>query len=196
MTSPAWNPHDPNADPAIPVNTPTAVNGQVVIVDYDPAWPAMYTREAGRIRAALGDLARRVEHIGSTAVPGLPAKPCIDILLVVKDSAEEPAYVPDLVAAGYVLRIRAPEWDEHRIFKGSEINLNLHVWGEGSSEIDRHLAFRDWLRAQDDDRERYAAAKRELGARHWVHMQDYAEAKNAIVNEIQERMSTNEDTHR
>jgi GrpB-like predicted nucleotidyltransferase (UPF0157 family) len=189
MTSSNWNPHDPNADPTIPVNTPTAVNGQIAIVDYDPAWPAMFRREAERICTALGDRALRIEHMGSTAVPGLPAKPCIDILLVVKDSAVEPAYVTDLEAAGYVLRIRQPEWNEHRVFKGSELNLNLHVWSEGSSEIDRHLQFRDWLRAHDDDRDLYAAAKRKLAARHWTHVQDYAEAKNAIVTEIQNRMN-------
>jgi len=189
MTSSSWNPHDPNADRTIPVNTPTVVNGQVVIVDYDPAWPAMFAREEERIRDALGKRALRIEHMGSTAVPGLPAKPCIDILLVVADSADEPAYVPDLEAAGYVLRIREPDWHEHRVFKGSEMNLNLHVWSEGSPEIDRHIAFRDWLRTHAEDRDLYAATKRELAARHWPHMQDYADAKDAIVAEIQRRIN-------
>lgn len=188
MTSLPFDPHEPNADPSLPVNTPTTVDGQIIIVDYDHTWPELFEREAARIRTALGDRALRIEHIGSTAVPGLPAKPCIDILLVVANAADEPAYVPDLEAAGYVLRIRAPEWDEHRIFKGSDINLNLHVWGTGSSEIDRHPGFRDWLRAEDVDRERYASAKRELAGRHWKTMQDYAEAKSGIVMEIQERM--------
>jgi GrpB-like predicted nucleotidyltransferase (UPF0157 family) len=189
MNQTPFDPHHPNADPTIPVNTPTAVNGQIVLVDYDPAWPAKFQCEADRIRAALGDRALRVEHMGSTAVPGLPAKPCIDILLVVQDSADELSYVTDLEAAGYVLRIRQPEWNEHRVFKGSEINLNLHVWSEGSPEIDRHLAFRDWLRTHEVDRGLYAATKRELAARHWTLVQDYAEAKNEVVTEIQNRMT-------
>ncbi len=184
-----FNPHDPNADPATPVNTPTRVNGQVVILEYDPAWPAMYEEQASNIREALGDRVLLLEHIGSTAVPGLPAKPCIDMLLVVADPDDEPAWVPDLEATGFVLRIREPERNGHRVFKGRDVNLNLHVWRIGDPQIDRHLAFRDWLREHDDDRDRYAAAKRDLATRHWDLLQDYADAKNDIVQEIQQRMA-------
>lgn len=186
----SYDPYAPNADPSQPVNTRTAINGQVIIVDYDDAWPGMYQREETRIRAALGDRALQIEHIGSTAVPGLPAKPCIDILLAVADSADEPAYVPDLEAAGYVLRIREPDWHEHRVFKGRQINLNLHVWTIGDPEIDRHLGFRDWLRTHSDDRDRYATTKRLLGSQQWETMQDYADAKDAIVAEIHGRMGS------
>jgi GrpB-like predicted nucleotidyltransferase (UPF0157 family) len=117
-------------------------------------------------------------------VPTLPAKPIIDIVLEVQDSADEPAYVPALDAAGYVLHIREPEWYEHRVFKGPDTNINLHVFSTGCEETDRMVLFRDWLRGYDADRERYAAAKRELAARDWKYVQQYADAKTAIVAEI------------
>jgi GrpB-like predicted nucleotidyltransferase (UPF0157 family) len=101
------------------------------LVEYDPDWPDRFKREAERIRAVLGDRVLQLEHVGSTAVPGLPAKPIIDLLLVLENSADEPAYVPDMEAAGYVLRIREPEWNEHRLFKGPDTNINLHVFSSG-----------------------------------------------------------------
>ncbi len=140
-----------------------------------------------RIRAALGEKVVRLEHAGSTSVPTLPAKPIIDIVLEVQDSADEPAYVPDLEAAGYVLRIREPEWFEHRLFKGPDTNINLHVFSAGCEETDRMVLFRDWLRGYDADRELYASAKRELAARDWKYVQQYADAKTAIVSEIMSR---------
>src|SRR6266513_4010027 len=88
----------------------------IQIVDYDPEWPRLYEREAERVQSTLGDRVLLIEHVGSTSVPGLAAKPRIDILLVVADSADEQAYVPVLEAAGYVLRIREPDWYEHRAF--------------------------------------------------------------------------------
>ena len=146
--------------------------------------PALYEREAARIRSLLGDRVRLLEHAGSTSVPGLAAKPIIDIELAVPDSADEPAYVPDLEAGGYVLRGREPDWFEHRLFKGTDPAVNLHVFTEGSPEIDRTLAFRDRLRTDEDDRRLYEATKRELAARDWVYVQDYADAKDEIVAAI------------
>src|SRR5262245_16761182 len=134
----------------------------IQIVDYDLEWPRLFEREAVRIRAALGDRVLLLEHVGSTSVPGLAAKPKIDILLVVADSANEPAYVPDMQAAGYRLHIREPDWFEHRMFKGPDIDINLHVFTQGCSEIDRMLLFRDWLRANAADRDLYERTKREL----------------------------------
>jgi GrpB-like predicted nucleotidyltransferase (UPF0157 family) len=166
------------------VGTPPELKSKIEIVDYDPAWPELYEREDVRIRAALGEKVVRLEHAGSTSVPTLPAKPIIDIVLEVRDSADEPAYVPDLEAAGYVLQIREPEWFQHRLFKGPDTNVNLHVFSTGCEEADRMVLFRDWLRGYDTDRERYAAAKRELAARDWKYMQQYADAKTAIVQEI------------
>lgn len=158
--------------------------GQIEIADYDPRWPLLYDREEARIRAALGDGVVRIEHAGSTSVPGLPAKPVIDILLEVPDSAAESAYVPALEAAGYRLRIREPEWFEHRLFKGPDTNVNLHVFTAGCEEVGKMLAFRDHLRRDATDRELYATSKRELAARDWKHVQQYADAKTAVVREI------------
>lgn len=162
-------------------------NAPINLVEYDPRWPALFEREAERIRSALGDKALRVEHVGSTSVPGLCAKPIIDILLVVRDSSDEPSYVPALEAAGYTLRIREPEWFEHRLFKGPDTDINLHVFSEGASEIERMLRFRDRLRTCAEEREKYAQAKRRLAQRKWRYVQDYAEAKTAIVREIMDK---------
>jgi GrpB-like predicted nucleotidyltransferase (UPF0157 family) len=187
--TPPYDPHSPDADPSRPVNTKTAIDGQVALVDYDPAWTAMFQRQADRIRSALGDRALMVEHIGSTSVPGLIAKPCIDIALVVADAGDDDAYVPDLQQAGYVLRISEVFHDEpHRVFKASDMNVNVHVHSQGSSEAAREIAFRDWLRGHPDDRDHYASAKRELAGRTWRYMQDYADAKDTVVAEIQEHI--------
>ena len=156
----------------------------VLLEEYDPEWPRLFEREAERIRAVLGDAAVAIEHTGSTSVPGLAAKPIVDITLVVEDSADEAAYVPALEAAGYVLRIREPEWYEHRLFKGPDTNVNLHVFSRGCEEIDRMTRFRDWLRANDADRDLYLRTKRDLAARDWKFVQNYADAKSAVVREI------------
>jgi GrpB-like predicted nucleotidyltransferase (UPF0157 family) len=158
--------------------------GRIPIVNYDPRWPILFEREAGRIRAAVGERALRIEHAGSTSVPGLAAKPIIDILLAVADSADEAAYVPALEAAGYVLRIREADWHEHRMFKGPDTDINLHVFSRGCPEIDRTLRFRDWLRGQPDDRDLYARTKLELAAKEWKYVQNYADAKTAVIEEI------------
>jgi GrpB-like predicted nucleotidyltransferase (UPF0157 family) len=156
----------------------------IAILDYDPRWPELFAREAERIRVALGSHALRIEHVGSTSVPGLAAKPVIDVLLVVSDSAEEAAYVPHLQAGGYVLRTREPNWHEHRLFKGPDTNVNLHVFSLGCPEIDRMLLFRDWLRSHAPDCELYARTKLELARKEWNKVQDYADAKSAVVEEI------------
>jgi len=161
----------------------------ITLAEYDPQWPALFDREAARIRAVLGDTAVRVEHVGSTSVPGLAAKPIIDILLAVPDSADEQTYVPALQATGYVLRIREPDWFEHRLFKGPDTNINLHVFTVGAAEIDRMLLFRDRLRADDADRDAYLQVKRDLARRTWRHVQHYADSKTAIVQQIMARAS-------
>ena len=117
-------------------------------------------------------------------MPGLAAKPRIDVLLVVPDSANESTYVPALEAVGYVLRIREPDWYEHRVFKGPDTEVNLHVFTQGCIEIDRMLRFRDWLRSNDSDRELYERTKRELARRDWTYTQNYADAKSEVVEEI------------
>jgi GrpB-like predicted nucleotidyltransferase (UPF0157 family) len=120
-------------------------------------------------------------------VPGLPAKPIIDMVLELPDSSDEPAYLPDMEAAGYTLVIREPEWFEHRVFKGPDTNINLHVFTAGSAEAERMLRFRDWLRSNPADLELYLRTKRELAARDWKYVQQYADAKGAVVQEIMAR---------
>jgi len=169
---------------SVTVGARRRVDGPIYLADYDPSWPVLYEREAARIRGVLGDRVLTLEHVGSTSVPGLPAKPIIDILLAVPDSADEADYVPPMEAAGYAVRIREPDWHEHRVFKGPDTDINLHTFSAGSSEIERMLAFRDWLRTHDDERDLYLATKRELAARHWTYVQDYADAKGEVVEAI------------
>jgi GrpB-like predicted nucleotidyltransferase (UPF0157 family)/SAM-dependent methyltransferase len=169
---------------AVTVGPLQRLDGPVVLVEPDPAWPALYEREAARIRAALGDRVVSIDHVGSTSIPDLIAKPIIDIALVVPDSSDEAAYVPDLEAAGYRLRIRTPDWEQHRMLKGPDTDVNLHVFSPGSAEVDRMVRFRDRLRADAADRERYAASKRALASRTWAYVQHYADAKSGIVEDI------------
>jgi GrpB-like predicted nucleotidyltransferase (UPF0157 family) len=162
------------------------LTGPITFVDYDPEWPGLYAREERRIRSLLGDRVIRIEHTGSTSVPGLAAKPVIDITMLVADVNDEPAYVPDLEAAGYTVRIREfePDWYDHRVFKGPDTNINLHVFSDGCIEIERMVGFRDWLRTHDDDRELYERTKRDLIERDWAYVQNYADAKTEVVEEI------------
>jgi len=182
-----WGPAEEAALRAAWVTEPPRLAGPVVVADYDPAWPALFEREAARLRDLLGAEIRLLEHVGSTSVPGLAAKPIIDILLVVPDPADESRYLPPLERAGYRLVIREPGWHEHRALKGPDTNINLHVHGPDSPEIERHLKFRDRLRADAADRELYQRAKRELAARDWTYLQQYADAKSAVVEEILSR---------
>jgi GrpB-like predicted nucleotidyltransferase (UPF0157 family) len=161
--------------------------GPIQIVDYNPDWPQLFEREAERIQATLCDRVLLLEHVGSTSVPGLAAKPIIDLLLVVEDSADEPSYVPALEAAGYMLRVREPDWYEHRMFKGLDTDINLHVFPLGCPEIDRMLLFRNWLRSNASDRRLYECTKYELARLDWKYTQNYADAKTAVIEEILSR---------
>jgi len=159
-------------------------NAPIELIEYSPNWPRLFIREAERVRATLGARVLMLEHVGSTSVPGLAAKPIIDMVLGVADSADESAYVPAMESAGYVLRIREPEWNQHRLFKGPDTNINLHVFSFRCPEIDKMLMFRDWLRANDADRNLYERTKRELAQQTWKYVQNYADAKTAVVEEI------------
>ena len=159
-------------------------NAPVQLVDYDAEWPALFIREENRLRATLGDRVLTLEHVGSTSVPRLAAKPIIDMILAVADSADEQAYVPAMESAGYVLHIREPEWHQHRLFKGPDTTINLHTYSFGCPEIDKMLMFRDWLRSNDADRELYERTKRELAKQTWKYVQNYADAKTSVVEEI------------
>ena len=156
----------------------------VRIVDYDPAWPARFESERARIASALGSTARRVEHIGSTAVPGLAAKPIVDVLVTVDDPDDDISFVPALIGAGYPLRVIEPG---HRTFRSPARDVHVHLWRAGSDDEGRHLLFRDWLRESADDRAAYETVKRDLAARQWDDSNDYANAKTEIVTAIMER---------
>jgi GrpB-like predicted nucleotidyltransferase (UPF0157 family) len=167
-----------------PVST---LNKPIDLHPYNPKWPSMYAEFERQIRDALRSAALLVEHVGSTAVAGLSAKPIIDVVLEVSDSADEDSYVQALERQGYILRIREPDWFEHRMLKPPGMDANVHVFSQGCEEIQRMLAFRDWLRTNSADRELYERTKQELAARTWKHVQNYADAKSDVVREIMSR---------
>lgn len=157
---------------------------RVELVEYDPRWPERFAVERDRIVAALGDRAVGVHHIGSTSVPGLAAKDRVDVCLEVADPDDEPAYLPDLLSAGYTVRVVEPG---HRCLvraEASEPATNLHVYAVDAAEVGAYLRFRDRLRHDDADRRRYEAVKRSLAGREWPDVNFYAEAKGPVIREI------------
>jgi GrpB-like predicted nucleotidyltransferase (UPF0157 family) len=179
----------PGADPFLPGHAQTPYT--IRIEEYDEEWPHRFADAERLIRDALGARVCELHHVGSTAVPGLPAKPFIDVDLVVADPADEASYVPDLEAAGFSHRIREPWWHGHRLLVRPEPRVTLHVFGPDCPEVIRHLMFRDWLREHPDERERYAAAKRVAAATtnaEGGHGMDYNAHKQAVVYEIYDRM--------
>ena len=169
---------------AATVGERTTFNSTVYLAPYDPVWPSTFNRLKRQIHDALGDGVLRLEHVGSTAVPELSAKPIIYMVLAVADSSDEPSYVKPLEEKGYTLRIREPEWYEHRMLNPPEVEGNLHVFSAGCGEIENMLLFRDWLRTNTDDRLLYEKSKRKLTARTWKYRQNYADAKSEVVEEI------------
>ena len=157
---------------------------EIRVVDYDVNWPSVFQRHAAKIKEALGTAALRVEHIGSTSVQGLPAKPIIDILLIVEDSADERSYLPDLERAGYELRVREPLFHQHRMVRTPKKDVHIHVYTKNSPEIERYLIFRDRLRENASERTLYADTKRALAKRDWPHMDAYADAKTELIEAI------------
>jgi GrpB-like predicted nucleotidyltransferase (UPF0157 family) len=160
------------------------VSKTIRLVEHDPTWAAQYAKHADAIASALGERALLIEHIGSTAVPGLAAKPTIDILLVVANSADESSYVPQMEAAGYELRLREPDLDEHRLFGPPDRGANVHCVSPGSIEIERWLTFRDRLRSHAGDRRLYERTKKELARRPWPDTDAYARAKSDVIERI------------
>jgi GrpB-like predicted nucleotidyltransferase (UPF0157 family) len=153
----------------------------IAVVDYDERWPRRFQVTAGRVRHVLGEQALTVEHIGSTAVPGLAAKPIVDMLLTVPRVSDEAAYVPALESLGFVLRVRELG---HRMLRTPEQDVHLHVYEPNRPEVRDYLDLRDWLRVDADDRERYAAEKRRLSQQQWRDMNDYADGKSDIIREV------------
>jgi GrpB-like predicted nucleotidyltransferase (UPF0157 family) len=177
---------------AVTVGARQVLNGTINLVPYDPAWPLLFERLAMQIRRALGERVLLLEHVGSTSVPGLSAKPFIDMVLGVADSSDEASYVEPLEAIGYTLRIREPDWYQHRLLHPRDVPGKLHVFSVGCEEITQMLLFRDWLRTHVDDRLLYEETKRELAARVWKYTQNYADAKSAVVQEILARARRNQ----
>ena len=159
----------------------------IVVADYDDAWPARFEVLADRVRRALGPRVRCLEHIGSTSVPGLAAKPIIDMLLIVDDVQDEAAFVPPLEVAGFELRVRERG---HCMFRTPQRDVHLHVYASGRAEARDYLDLRDWLRVSSDDRTLYANVKRHLAQKQWNDMNDYADAKTDVVLDILTRART------
>ena len=171
--------------PGEPIDEAFLIGGperrDIVVVDYDPGWPGRFIAEQAKIRAALGAGTLEIEHIGSTAVPGLAANPVVDVLVVVPDVEDEAAYLPALERAGYLLRVREPG---HRMLRTPGRDVHVHVRTAADPAVAAHLTFRDRLRADAGDRDRYAATKRHLARQQWPTMNHYAEAKTGIIREI------------
>lgn len=162
-------------------------DGPIEIADYDPAWPDLAVEFIDRIRSALGTRAINLEHVGSTSVPGLPAKPIIDIDLTVADPSREEAWLPPLEQAGFALAIREPWWHEHRVVVANGPAANVHVFPPGCPELYRHRVFRDWLRANPDDRARYMEIKTrsaEAASARGETVMQYNDRKSAVIREI------------
>ncbi len=162
----------------------------VRIADYDPGWPALYATEAACLREALGSAAVRIEHVGSTAVPGLPAKPTIDIQVSVVSFEPFDAYGEPLRRLGY--EHRPNDEPRHRFFAlwgpDSERVAHVHVCEAGGEWERRHLAFRDALRSDPDLRARYEAEKRRVAALHPDDSLAYADAKTPWIRAEERRL--------
>jgi len=157
---------------------------EICMVAPDSSWPQRFRSEQARIMVALGAVALRVDHIGSTSVAGLVAKPIIDIDVSVSDPDDEVSYLPHMLAAGYLLRVREPG---HRMFRTPDLDVHVHVCAQGSQWERRHLLFRDWLRHNERDRAAYGQLKTDLARREWSDMNAYAAAKGPLIAAITER---------
>lgn len=197
-THPLWRPYE-TVDLVdagnILVEGLARVRRTVHVVAYDAAWPHRFAALEETVRTALGDRVHALNHVGSTSVPGLAAKPVIDADLLVADSGDEESYVPELVRAGFTLRVREPDWEQHRMLTVPDRSINLHVFSPGAREPVRHLMFRDWLRGNEEDRAAYAALKADLAARGFEDVMDYNNHKAALIYDIYERIFAADSAH-
>ncbi|WP_432514697.1 GrpB family protein [Kineococcus sp. SYSU DK001] len=152
--------------------------------DHDDRWAEVYEDHRRRVLDALAGLDVGVEHIGSTSVPGLAAKPVVDVVVVVPDLTAEEDYLDALLAAGYELRVREPG---HRLVRTPARDVHVHVYGRGDPAVDDYLLLRDHLRADAADRALYEAVKRDLIGRRWDDSNDYADAKGEVIGRIKAR---------
>lgn len=188
-THPLWRPFElPDDEEIARARVKPHLPEPVEVVAPDPCWPAAFDRVRDRIRNALGPVALEIEHVGSTAVAGLWAKPVIDVDLVVPDASDEPSFVPALEAAGFELRAREPEWEQHRFLRGTDPTSNLHVFSPGARESQRQRRFRDWLITHAADRNAYGALKRSLAQQGFTDVMHYNNAKAGLIYDIYERI--------
>ena len=175
---------------SVTVGTPDILNDKIYLAEYDSAWPSIFTELKQEIYDVLADKVILLEHVGSTSVPGLSAKPIIDMVLAVSDSSNESLYVPPLEKLGYVLKIREPNWHEHRVLKLLQPprKANLHIFTSGCPQIKRMITFRDWLRSHPEDMELYQKVKFKLSQQTWKYVQNYADAKSEVIEKIMSRV--------
>ncbi|WP_460467520.1 GrpB family protein [Calidifontibacter terrae] len=157
---------------------------ELFLLDHDSSWASDYAAHEARIRNALGEVAVAIEHIGSTSVPGLAAKPIIDVLVTVRDITADEDYVDPLIDAGYVLRVREPG---HRLVRTEQRDAHIHILEVGDPAATDYLLLRDRLRSDERDRQLYEDTKRDLTARDWADMNAYADAKTTVIEEIKDR---------
>ncbi|HET9423139.1 MAG TPA: GrpB family protein [Nocardioides sp.] len=194
---PLWRPFETPTDEEVArARVAPVVPTPVEVVPPDPGWADDFRRVRAQVQDALGERVLSIEHVGSTSVPGLWAKPVIDVDVTVADSGDEAAYLPDLEAAGFVLTVREPEWQEHRCLRGSVPAANVHVWSPGAVEPQRHLAFRDWLLEHEDDRAAYGDLKARLAAQGFTDVMDYNNAKGGFIYDVYERILAADPAHR
>lgn len=171
---------DPNENPWVQ-GQPKPEN--IRVDAYDPAWGTLFSTLKNDIDIALSGKVLAVEHVGSTAVPGLPAKPVIDIDVIVDDPENEDAYIPALSSLGYALTVRERSWYQHRMLRLDLPRVNLHVFGSNCPEHIRHILFRDWLRTHPQDQNLYAEAK--MQAKEGADtVQTYNTKKQVVVKQI------------
>jgi GrpB-like predicted nucleotidyltransferase (UPF0157 family) len=195
-THPLWRPFEQPTEEEIAAARIVAQSPEPIeVVPYDDDWPRRFRELRSRLVVALRGTALGIEHVGSTSVPGLWAKPYLDIDLIVAEPAVEAGYVPPLEALGFRLLVREPDWEEHRVLKLLDPNTNLHVFPPHATEPRRHLMFRDWLRAHPDDRDAYAAHKREVAAAGFTDGMLYNNAKGAFVYDLYERIFAADPDH-
>lgn len=187
MTAPTENEKPAAAPPRVEILSTRKVPHTIEVVEADPKWPEIFELLKERIMKALGPTALLVEHVGSTSVPNMVAKPVIDMDLVVADIQDEAYYVPRLEEAGFQFLLRSQPWHNHRLFCLDEPNVNLHVFGDDLREVNRHCLFRDWLRKTREDREIYAKIKKEsslASQRLGEDVNQYNARKSAVMKEI------------
>ncbi|HTW14464.1 MAG TPA: GrpB family protein [Nocardioides sp.] len=192
-THPLWRPYDvPSEEEIAQARVRAHVPEQIEVVPPDPAWPARYDEVRRLVEQALGERVQEIVHIGSTSVPGLHAKPVIDVSVTVADTEREEDYLPALAAAGFVLTVREPE---HRCLRLADPRTNLHVWNPGAAEPRRHVAFRDWLTGHADDLAAYSDLKCSLAGEGFTDVMLYNNRKAGLIYDIYERIFAADPEH-